>query len=238
MIDASFQVRPFAFDRVFAMPAVAATAPRPEDLQYRIDTLEAEMAQLRAENEALVTLARADGFEAGLNQARGEQQAALLAAVDALQCSIELTDERIEEITATVTGEAAEVALAAADVLAGRALEQAPGLAIDEAIGRVLKQVARGQDIVVRVHPALGEELQRLIAERQSGDRRQLNLHVARDATLAYGDARIEWDQGGLTLDAAERAAAVRAELETLLVPATPPADASAGEGSAAEDVA
>lgn len=221
MMDASFQVRPFAFDRVFAMPSGAASAaPIREDLQMRIEALEDEIARMRAEHEAHEALARADGFEAGLAQARGEQQAALLAAVDALQSSIEMTEERVDAITAQVTGEAAEVALAAADMLAARALDHAPGLAIDEAIGRVLKQVARGQDVVVRVHPDLAEEMERLIGVRQSLDRRRLNLHVARDADIAWGDARIEWDQGGLTLDAAERAAMVLAELE-LMLPAT-----------------
>jgi flagellar assembly protein FliH len=158
-----------------------------------------------------------DGFQAGLTQARAEQGAALLAAVDALQSSLELTDGRVEEITTRVSEDAAQVALAAAETLAGRAMTQTPAVAIDEAIGRALRQVARGQEILVRVHPSLVEEVERMIGVRQSGDRRRLSIQIVADERLMLADAHIEWDQGGLTLDAAERAAMVRAELETLL---------------------
>lgn len=216
-MDASFHIKPFAFDRVFAMPAGAAPDARAEDLSLEIAALEATVARLREEHRGELERARLDGFDAGLAQARAEQGAALLAAVDALQGSIELTEERIDAVATRITRDAAEVALAAADLLAGHALHHAPGVAIDEAIGRVLQQVARGQHVTVRVHPTLADEVEGLIAERQNGDRRRLNLHVAADDTLVPGDARIEWDHGGLTLNAAERAEAVRAELCTLL---------------------
>lgn len=210
-------IKPFAFDRIFAMPVANGPAARAEDLRLQVAALEAEAALMRVDHEAQLAVARAEALDAGLAQARGEQAAALLAAVDALQSTIELTDERVEGITARITEDATQVALAAADMLAARALEQAPGASVDAAIGRVLRQVARGQDLLVRVHPDLTEEIERLVAIRRKGDRRQLNLHVAADDHLALGDAHIEWDQGGLSLDAAARTAAVRAELATLL---------------------
>lgn len=215
-MDASFHIKPFAFDRIFAMPAPDSNL-KVEDLQLQVASLEAEAALMRADHEALLARARADGFQAGLTQARAEQGAALLAAVDALQSSIELTDGRVEEITTRISEDAAGVALAAAEMLAARAIEQAPCLAIDEAIGRVLRQVARGQELLVRVHPSLVDEVERMIGVRQSGDRRRLSIQVIGDDRLPIADAHIEWDQGGLTLDAATRAAAVRAELENLL---------------------
>ena len=218
-MDQSLNIRPFAFDRIFAMPAAADPTLRAEDLQLQIVSLEAELERMRADHLAALALTRADGFDAGLNQARSELQAALLSAVDAFQSTLELTDARIEEINTRATQDAAGVALAAAEMLAARAIAHDPGLAIDEAIGRVLKQVARGQDVWVRVHPTLVEELERLVGERQSRDRRRLNLHVVPDENILSGDAQIEWDQGGLTLEAAERATIVRAELESLLPP-------------------
>lgn len=216
-MDASFHIKPFAFDRVFAMPAAGAPSARAEDLVLQVASLEAEVERMRVDHAAELMRARADGFEAGLVQARGEQGAALLAAVDALGCSLELTDERVAAITERLTEDATEVALAAADLLAARALEHAPGAAIDAAIGRVLEQVARGQELLVRVHPALVGEVEALVAGRQAGERRRLNLHVVADDTLARGDARVEWDSGGLSLDAKARTAAIRTELETLL---------------------
>lgn len=214
-MDASCRIRPFAFDRVFA-----AAPPAPagaEALSERVAELEAEIERLRRAQGAEAALARRDGYEAGLAAARAERETALLSAVDALQAGLETVDGEVERVAARLQAEAAEVALAAAELLAARALEADPGAAVDAAIGRVLRQVARGTELVVRVHPDLAGEVERLVAVRQAGDRRRLHLQVAADAAVAPGDARIEWDQGALVLDAAARAETVRAELASLL---------------------
>ncbi len=212
-MDAGFHIRPFAFDRVFSGVATADQGVPTEDLQARVIVLEDEAARAVAERDAAV----AQAFEAGLAEARAERETALLAAVDALQASLEAVDARIADMTTQVTADATEIALSAADHLAARALATEPGAAIHEAIGRVLGQVARGTDLRVRVHPDFVREIERLIGERQAGDRRQLGLHVTGDATLAPGDACIAWDAGGLTLDAAGRRAAILEELAPLL---------------------
>jgi flagellar assembly protein FliH len=209
-------VQRFAFDRVFNLHSDSGE-PIPADMSLELGALRAEIAALKAEHGAQIALARAQGFEAGLAQARGEREAALLSAVDALQAGLETIDERFDEVSQRVTGEAAEIALAAADMIAGRALETGPADAIDAAIGRVLGQVARGTELEVRVHPEIAEAIEARIVERQSKDRRRLNLTVIPDATIAVGDAMIGWDQGGLAVDASARRDAVRAELETLL---------------------
>jgi flagellar assembly protein FliH len=209
-------VQRFAFDRVFNLHSDSGE-PIPADMSLQLGALRAEIAALKAEHGAQIALARAQGFEAGLAQARGEREAALLSAVDALQAGLETIDERFDEVSQRVTGEAAEIALAAADMIAGRALEAGPADAIDAAIGRVLGQVARGTELEVRVHPEIAEAIEARIVERQSKDRRRLNLTVIPDATIAVGDAMIGWDQGGLAVDASARRDAVRAELETLL---------------------
>lgn len=212
------QVQRFAFDRVFTAPPPRARGGNsPNDLLVELGALRAELAALKAEQGAQLALARAQGFEAGLAQARAEREVALLSAVDALQAGIEVIDAQFTEVSDRMAGEATEVALAAADMIAGRALEAAPAAAIDAAIGRVLGQVARGTELQVRVHPELVDEIEAKIAERQSKDRRKLNLSVVPDATLAVGDAQIGWEEGGLALDAAARRKAVVSELETLL---------------------
>lgn len=116
-----------------------------------------------------------------------------------------------------VTGEAGEVALAAAELLAARAIDAAPAAAIDSAIGRALGQVARGTELQVRVAPDLVPEIEACVSARQADDRRKLNLIVVPDATLAAGDARIVWEAGSLALDASARRAAIESELAPLL---------------------
>lgn len=210
-------VERFAFDRIFSTPASESATVPSGDMLLEISTLRAELALLRSDVDAQIALARAQGFEAGLAQARAERDVALLSAVDALHAGIESLDERFEDVSRRVTGEAAEIALAAADMIAGRAIDAAPAEAIDAAIGRALSQVARGTELEIRVHPDLIEAIEARIADRQSQDRRKLNLNVVGDVTVAIGDALIGWEQGGLALDANARRQAVLTELETLL---------------------
>ncbi len=210
-------VERFAFDRIFSTPANESATIPSGDMLLEISALRAELALLRSDVNAQIALARAEGFEAGLAQARAERDVALLSAVDALHAGIESLDERFEDVSRRVTGEAAEIALAAADMIAGRAIDAAPVETIDAAIGRALSQVARGTELEIRVHPDLIEAIEARIADRQSRDRRKLNLNVVGDVTITVGDAMIGWEQGGLALDATARRQAVLDELETLL---------------------
>lgn len=208
-------VERFAFDRVFT-----ANGPSPFEMADSLldhAALRAELDARKADHETALSIARADAFEAGLAQARAERDTALLCAVDALHGAIDALDARFGEVTRRVVSEATEVALAAAEAIAGRALALDPAALIDDGIGRVLEQVARGTELQVRVHPDLVEAVEARIAQRQAADRRKLHLGVVPDATLAPGDALIDWEQGGLLLDRAARREAVESELAALL---------------------
>jgi len=219
-MDTSFHIRPFAFDKVFeAIPAGPSSLGPDDDIDMalRVAALEAELALARHGFNEELGRARADGFEAGLSHARTERDAALLIAADGLHAAIEGIDAQLEQVAGDLAHEAAAVAHAAAEQLAARALTELPAAAIDEAIGRVLRQVARGQEIQVAVAPALVAEMEQLVAVRQNGDRRRLAISVVADGSLQPGDAHINWEQGGVILDAAARAAVVRDALEALL---------------------
>ena len=212
------QITPFPFARVFS-ESVGAPAPKAGPESARVEALEAECESLRVAHEAELSLTRAEAFQQGLERARQDRETALLAAVDALQASIERLDENLDTVESRLAREASELAMTAADLLAARALELDPGAAIDEAIGRALKQVRRGHPIRLRVHPDLVEDVERLVAERQASERRKLSLTVLGDNALALGDASLHWDQGGLRLDAEARRAAVCAEVDGILPP-------------------
>jgi flagellar assembly protein FliH len=141
------------------------------------------------------------------------QEAALVAAVDAVQATLERVEAGLETIATDASTSVADAALTAAEYLAARAIEDAPCAAIDAAITRVLAQVARGQELQIAVAPSLVGEMERLIAARQAGDRRRLALTVIADPSIVPGDAHIHWDQGGVLLDAAARRALL---IETL----------------------
>ncbi|MFM9977380.1 MAG: FliH/SctL family protein [Sphingomonadaceae bacterium] len=206
----SFHTRRFAFDRVFEMPRPGAEGV---DGAPSLAALQAEIDLLRLQLESGIAVARAEGFEAGLTHARGETAAALLTATDALHASIEAIETEAAAREERLAKVAAEVAMAAADGLAARALGLDPALAIDAAIGRVLLQVARGQELHIHVNPALIVQMEALIEARKGAERRRLSLTLLADPALPVGDALIAWEQGGLALDAAARRAAILTEL-------------------------
>ncbi len=217
-MDMSFSARPFGFDRVFTAREVNRTVEHDDtiSLVIKIESLEDELAHLRKMQNEELARARADAFQAGMDAARSDRETALLAAMDALHSEVEGMVEERAGFRADTAREAAELVLTVAQHLAGHPLLASPAQAIDDAIGRALAQVARGTELVVRVHPDMAVQIEERIADRQANDRRRLNLHVTHDATLAPGDARIEWDEGGMMLDRGMREAAVLHELNNL----------------------
>ena len=218
----TIEAQPFAFDRTFSLSSRGSgrhyrrktdaleLAEEAETLRDRIERLEQGHAQELAR-------ARTEAFEAGRNHAAADREAAILSALDAMQASLEEIAEQYCEIRTETSADAGHLALAAAEAIAGHAIAQEPGGAIDAAIGRALAQVARGQEIEVKVHPDLLEEIEARIADRQSGDRRKLSLFVSADSGIMPGDAVLSWERGGVTVDAASRRQAVLEELAPLL---------------------
>lgn len=225
MMEAAIHIKPFGFDRVFRMgggaePPKASDAGEIEEepiANEEAEELKAQIARMVQMHAEELARARTDGFEAGLWQARQEREVALLAAVDALHAALDDVDERLVEEAQALSHDAACVAMAAAEAIAGHAVMRDPARAIDEAIDRVLRQVRRGTQIMVRVHPDLAGDIEARIVERQAKDRRKLSISVISDADVAIGDAQIVWEEGGLCVDAAARRAAVMAELGPLL---------------------
>lgn len=210
-MNAPFRIKPFGFDQVFEAGGGAPADLDLATLRLRVMALEAELAARDDDRRQHISSAREAAFEAGMAQANTDRQNAILAATDAIHAAIESVEAEMQGFADAAAREAGEVARLAAELLAARMIEEAPAAAIDEAIGRVLGQVARGQEIQVAVHPSLAGELERLVAIRQSGDRRRLAIVVVADPACALPDAHISWDRGGLILDAAARRAAVDA---------------------------
>jgi flagellar assembly protein FliH len=165
---------------------------------------------MRRDGEAALARARADGFELGLAHAQTETAAALLTAEMALHVAIGQLETSFCATEARLAATAGKVCLAAAEVLAARAVDTYPVAAIDAALGRVLVQTGFRELLHLRVHPDIAAPLQALIARRQSAEQRPLAITVHEDPAVAVGDTHIVWDHGGLSLDAAVRHAAVR----------------------------
>lgn len=216
------QTRPFAFDRTFSLPVrEPARQYRRQtdaaDLAQEAEALRSKIAMLEQSHAEELARARTEAFEAGRHHALADREAAILSSIDAMQASMEEIAEQYSQMRAEIAGDASELALAAAEAIAGHAIEHAPGGAVDEAIGRALSQVARGQEIEVKVHPDMVDEIEARIAQRQSCDRRKLALVVSADSALSPGDAVLSWERGGVFVDAASRRQAVLDELAPLM---------------------
>ncbi|GAA4217423.1 hypothetical protein GCM10022253_15960 [Sphingomonas endophytica] len=210
------RVEPFGFDRVFH-PGKAVPEPADAERSTQARALAEQLAQAEEAQASALAAAHAEGFRAGMDEGRREGAAALLSATDAIHAALDDLDVRFVAVAAQQTRMAAEAALAAAEVLAGHAVAAAPLRAIEEALTRALAQVSRGTHLAVYVHPALYPELVIALEARQQLDRRQLHVTPLADPSVAEGDARIVWDEGGLMVDAAARRAIVIDELRPLL---------------------
>ena len=215
-------IQPFSFDRVFRssqrepveVAEVAATRMREE-----IAALEARVERMAQDHAAELSRARTDGFEAGLVQARSERDEAVLAATDALHAALEEARRDFDRVSEDIARDAAVVAYQAANMLAGHAVDHDPVRAIDEALERALDQVSRGTGLVIRINPAIREDMEKRVALRQAREQRRIDMMLVEDDAIPLGDAQITWTEGGLVVDAMARRAAVLAELGGLLGP-------------------
>jgi flagellar assembly protein FliH len=222
-MEAAISVQRFGFDRVFRFPTAPEDKPRDDGAsRQHIAMLEAELDRVRVEQQAELAQARSDAFAAGLAQARLEREAAILAATDALHSFLEDMESRLAVAETAMMQDMAALAFSAAEVLAGHAVDRSPVRAVDEALGRLLPEVARGTVLGIRVHPDIAAEMEALLETRKAQERRRLDLTLITDASLAPGDAVIFWEEGGVAVEAAARREAVIAELGPLLTPKDP----------------
>ena len=214
-MDQSHGAKPFRFATEFAVVPphqrgdMHATA-------LEVAALRAALEALRSDHAVELAKARSEGYMEALAQMRAEREQAMLAALDALHAEWEEFADTRDAMMEQLREEAGALSLSIGEALAARALSEAPGEAIDQAIGRVLGQVARGQEVTVSVHPDLAEDIETRIVARQAGDRRRLNLVVLADEALTPGDAHLRWEMGGLRLEAEARRQAVIEELVSM----------------------
>mgnify|MGYP004263095375 CR=1 FL=1 len=162
------QTQPFSFDRTFPVPDREPSRQYrrktdPAKLSDEIDILQREIAMLEESHAKELACARSEAFEAGRHHVLADREAAILSALDAMQASMEEISEKYCELRTEIVSDATQLAFAAAEAIAGHAIANLPGGAIDEAIGRALAQVTRGQEIEVKVHPDLLDEIGRLV---------------------------------------------------------------------------
>lgn len=183
----------FLFDEDFA------TGEKPT-----ITVVEAERRRADAESQA-----HRKGFAAGLAQAQGEANQRIANALGVIADGLERLNRALTGIETRLEHEAVEVAVAVASKLAPELIAREPFAEISALATDCFRQLVTTPHIVVRIsadiYDSSKEKLEQIARARGFEGR----LVVHSDDTLAAGDCRIEWSEGGVNRDQAAVLAAI-----------------------------
>ncbi|WP_332681074.1 FliH/SctL family protein [Bosea sp. (in: a-proteobacteria)] len=176
----------------------------------------------RGVDEAALAAARDEGMRSGQEQARreAEQQTGMLLSQLVRSCERLLAQQ--DERLAAIEEQAAHLAVTAARGLAGAALADRPLAQLLAAARECLGHARQAPHLVVRVNESLVETVEGKLAglARETGFAGR--LVVLGEADIALGDGRIEWADGGLAIDGAQRDGAIEAAIRSIFGPAGP----------------
>lgn len=155
----------------------------------------------RAAGEAELVEARAEGFRAGEAQGRAQSDAQMQGLFAQLQRGTQKLLATEDQRANAVETQAAHLAVAIAKAVAGAALGDRQLESLASAVRECLSHARGASHLAVRVTPEAVETvepmIQRLARESGFGGR----IVVLGEPEIAPGDGRIEWADGGLSLD-------------------------------------
>jgi flagellar assembly protein FliH len=178
----------FLFDTDFSAPAKsrerAATA--------------AEIAQKVAEAEAR---AYHNGYDAAQREAKAESDRRAALALEEIALAIKAIASRFSGIEARMETEAVDVAVAVARKLCSELVAREPLGEITALVSDCFAHLVSTPHIVVRINDALYEGAREKIERLAAQNGFQGRLVILAEPTIATGDCRIEWADGGMVLE-------------------------------------
>ena len=169
--------------------------------QPTITMVEHERRRADAESQAY-----RKGFTAGEQQAQQEAANALQPPSRFISDGLARLDGALTAIEARFETEAVEVAVAVAAKLAPALLAREPLAEISALATECFHQLVAARHVAVRVGAAIYEPAKEKIDHARGFEGR---LAVMPDETLAPGDCRIEWADGGIICDQAATISAI-----------------------------
>jgi flagellar assembly protein FliH len=178
----------FLFDTDFSAPTKsrerAATA--------------AEIAQKVAEAEAR---AYRNGYDAAQREAKVESDRRAALALEEIALAITNIASRFSGIEARMETEAVDVAVAVARKLCSELIAREPLGEITALVSDCFAHLVSTPHIVVRINDALYEGAREKIERLATQSGFQGRLVILAEPTIATGDCRIEWADGGIVLE-------------------------------------
>ena len=180
----------FLFDTDFSAPDRARErAPTP-----------AEVAQKVADAEARAYRA---GYEAALREAKVESDRRMAQALEEIGTAIKGIAARFAGIETRMETEAVDVAVAVARKLCNELVAREPLGEITALVSDCFSHLVATPHLVVRINDALYEAAHHDIEQMAAHSGFQGRLVILAEPTIATGDCRIEWADGGVVLERA-----------------------------------
>jgi flagellar assembly protein FliH len=190
----------FLFDTDFSAPDRSRErAPTP-----------AEVAQKVADAEARAYRA---GYEAALREAKVESDRRAAQALEEIGTAIKGIAARFAGIETRMETEAVDVAVAVARKLCSELVAREPLGEITALVSDCFSHLVATPHLVVRINDALYEAAQDNIERVAAHSGFQGRLVILAEPTIATGDCRIEWADGGVVLERA----AIEAKINELV---------------------
>ncbi len=192
----------FLFDVDFAAGERKPSEPTIRLAEHAIKLAEAETAAHRR------------GYAEAQADARVEAERRIAGALERIAVSLAQANEALQAIEARLECEAVEVAVAVARKLAPALIEDEPFAEIAALASGCFRELIASPHIVVRVNDALyaaGRDQLDAIARAHSYEGR---LVVLAEPTIAIGDCRIEWADGGINRSIAASDGLIREAVE------------------------
>jgi len=169
-----------------------------------ITMVEHERRRADAESQAYRS-----GFDAGQEQAKQEAAQRIAETLAVISDGLARLDGALTSIETRLETEAVEVAVAVAAKLAPALIAHEPFVEISALATECFHHLVSSPHVAVRVGPAIYELAKEKIEEIARARGFEGRLVITSDETLAPGDCRIEWADGGVTRDQTATASAI-----------------------------
>jgi flagellar assembly protein FliH len=170
----------------------------------------AEVAQKVADAEARAYRA---GHEAAQREAKVESDRRSAQALEQIGVAIKGIAARFDGIATRMETEAVDVAVAVARKLCSELIAREPIGEISALVSDCFSHLVSTPHLVVRINDALYEDARTHIERTAAHSGFQGRLVILAEPTIATGDCRIEWADGGVVLERA----AIEAKINELV---------------------
>ena len=178
----------FLFDMDFSAPDKTRERPAtPSEIAQKIASAEAR--------------AYRDGFDAGQREAKAESDRRTALALEEIGIAIQGIATRFSGIETRMETEAVDVAVAVARKLCSALISSEPLGEITALVSDCFSHLVSTPHLVVRINDALYDAARDNIERMAAHSGFQGRLVILAEPTIATGDCRIEWADGGVVLE-------------------------------------